>query len=74
MTATTTNTSFTGSIFHSIAGFFASIGNGLVSLGEMNSLVREAEHLLSLTDTQLAAKGLRRDEIVPHVFSGYMAM
>ena len=40
----------------------------LVRIAENNSRLREAERLNALTDDQLAARGLKREEIARHVF------
>ena len=51
-----------------LGGVFRAIGNALVTLGEANSRVRRAEALQALTDAELAAKGLKREDIPRHVF------
>lgn len=48
--------------------FFGAIGNALVAIGEANPRMRRIEALQRLSDAELAAKGLRRDDIVRHVF------
>lgn len=53
----------------SLGGIFRSIGGALVTLGEANSRVRRAEALQALSDEELAAKGLKREDIPRHVFS-----
>lgn len=50
------------------AAFFAGIGNFLTQLGENNHRVREVERLNAMSDEALAARGLRREDIVRHVF------
>lgn len=52
----------------SLRAFFAAIGRGLVWLGENNTRMRQIEHLTSLSDAELATKGLKREDIVRHVF------
>ncbi len=52
-----------------LGGVFRAIGNALVTLGEANSRVRRAEALQALSDEELAAKGLKREDIPRHVFS-----
>lgn len=49
-------------------GFFESIFNALVRVAEANSRTQEVERLQQLTDEQLAAKKIRREDIVRHVF------
>lgn len=62
----------TASHAHDTAPFFsrlmAGIGNTLVAIGEANPRLRRVEALQRLSDEQLAAKGLRREDIVRHVF------
>lgn len=55
-------------LLHNIAAPFIALGNALIRLGEANSRVKQAEFLQSLSDEQLAARGLTRDEIARHVF------
>lgn len=59
-------------------GFFTRLGTALLDLmgrvGErsyLSACVREAEALFALSDTELAARGLTRRGILPHVFGGY---
>ncbi|MBM2322928.1 MULTISPECIES: hypothetical protein [Marivita] len=53
-------------------GFFSSLLDGLTrgmsQVVEANSRIREVERLQALSDEALAAKGIRRDDIVRHVF------
>ena len=53
-------------------GFFSSLLGGLTrgmsQVVEANSRIREVERLQALSDEALAAKGIRRDDIVRHVF------
>ena len=53
-------------------GFFNSLLDGLTrgmsQVVEANSRIREVERLQALSDEALAAKGIRRDNIVRHVF------
>ena len=43
------------------------MGNGLIAMAEARNDVREIRALQSLSDEQLAARGLKRDEIVQTV-------
>jgi len=45
-----------------------SIGNALVAIGEAHPRLRRVEALQRLSDEQLAARGLKREDIVRHVF------
>ncbi len=53
-------------------GFFSSLLDGLTrgvsQVAEANSRIHEVERLQAMSDEALAAKGIRRDEIVRHVF------
>ncbi|MFC6688207.1 DUF1127 domain-containing protein [Jhaorihella thermophila] len=52
-----------------IATFFDGVIEGLARMAEMNSRVRQMNALMNLSDEQLAARGLRREDIARHVFS-----
>lgn len=54
-----------GNIF---AGFFTSIFNALASISESNVRVKEVQRLNDMSDEQLAGHGLKREDIVRHVF------
>ena len=49
-------------------GILRAIGNAFIHLAETNSRVRRAEALHALSDADLAAKGLKREDISRHVF------
>lgn len=53
-------------------GFFFSLLDGLTrgmsQVVEANSRIREVERLQAMSDEALAAKGIRRDDIVRYVF------
>lgn len=53
-------------------GLLERIGNFLMRIAESNHRIRRVEYLQSLSDEQLAARGIRRDAIVHHVFSDVM--
>lgn len=46
----------------------ANAGHFLISIGENNCRVREADRLRALSDEELSRKGLRREDITRHVF------
>ena len=54
------------------AGFFGTLLDRVLSafarIGENNSRVREADRLRSLSDSQLADLGVKREDIARHVF------
>ncbi|SLN60047.1 hypothetical protein ROJ8625_03044 [Roseivivax jejudonensis] len=49
-------------------GIFSRIMDGLVHIAETNHRVRRVQHLSALNDSELAARGLKREDIVRHVF------
>lgn len=51
-----------------LSGFLHAIGDFFTLITESNWRVREAERLQAMTDVQLAARGLRREDIARHVF------
>ncbi|WP_121630220.1 DUF1127 domain-containing protein [Tropicibacter alexandrii] len=56
--------------------FFANLYDGfiraMVNIAESNSRVKRVEALQALSDAELAARGLKRDDIVKHVFGDVM--
>lgn len=54
-----------GNIF---AGFFRSIFNALVFLAESDHRMKSIERLTAMSDDELAQRGLKREDIVRHVF------
>lgn len=57
------------SLFPSIRSIFAKVGHALVVAGENSSRMKRIEFLRGLNDQELASKGLKREDIVRHVFS-----
>lgn len=55
-----------------ISSPFRAIGNFLVLIMENNSRVQLVERLNAMSDEQLAAKGIKRDDIVRYVFRDYL--
>ncbi|SFK96314.1 DUF1127 domain-containing protein [Shimia haliotis] len=51
---------------------FRAIGRFFVAIMENNSRVQRVDALNAMTDEQLAERGLRREDIVRHVFGDYM--
>lgn len=70
MSVATTNETFTQSLVHRVAGLFTSLGHVIVALGEAGPRMKKLEQLSSMTDEELAAKGMRREDIVKYVFDG----
>lgn len=44
----------------------------LVMIGENNARVRQLERLQAMSDAELAARGLKRDQLVRYVFSDFL--
>ena len=55
-----------------IGAGLAAVGRFLSDLSNARRCALEAERLMALSDAQLARRGLRRDEIVSHVFRNHM--
>ncbi|GGB00298.1 DUF1127 domain-containing protein [Allosediminivita pacifica] len=51
-----------------IGNVFAHVGAVLTKMTESNHRVRQAKRLHEMSDAELAARGLKRDEIAHHVF------
>ena len=51
-----------------LTGVLHAIGDFFTLITESNWRVREAERLQAMSDSQLAARGLRREDIARHVF------
>ena len=64
-----TNTAVRGSAFAPVARFFQIIGDALVRIAESNGRLRHVRALEAMSDAELAARGLKREDIVRHVFS-----
>ena len=58
-------------ILRILAAPFTALGRGLVAMGEANSLSRQANFLHSLSDKELAERGIKREDIAQYVFGGY---
>lgn len=56
------------SILQIIAKPFVALENALIAIAEANPRYRHLEALSNMTDEELAAKGLKREDIVRHVF------
>lgn len=48
---------------------FIALGSGLVAIGEANTRYQTLNKLMDLSDADLAKRGLKRDDLVHHVFS-----
>ncbi|WP_299424899.1 DUF1127 domain-containing protein [uncultured Shimia sp.] len=72
MALTATHTTEHHALGHILTAPFRAIGNGLIAIMESNSRVQYVDRLNAMTDAQLEAKGIKRDEIVQHVFRDHM--
>jgi len=61
-------TAFAGKVLSKITSFFRSIGHSLVTATEASARFHQIEALQAKSDEELAKMGLRRDQIVHHVF------
>ncbi|MEP1330733.1 hypothetical protein [Pseudophaeobacter sp.] len=48
---------------------FVALGNLLIAIGEANHRDQTLRGLMAQSDAELARRGLKRDELVHHVFS-----
>ncbi len=49
-------------------GFFEGIGRGLTAYAERSTRMRQIGRLAAMSDAELAAMGLRRQDIARHVY------
>ena len=63
-----TTTALSSTIRDQADRFFARIGQGFNAWLELRSRRERIEALFALSDSELAARGLTRDQIVMHVF------
>ncbi len=49
--------------------FFAAIGKGLISMGENSSRYRQIQALQTLSDAELAERGIERENIIRVVYA-----
>ncbi len=62
------STGIADKVFSTIASFFRNIGNSLIAASEASSRIHQIQALEAKSDEELAEMGLRRDQIVHHVF------
>jgi hypothetical protein len=61
-------------IFPVILRWLNTAGEALASTSAAMACAREAERLMQLSDEELAARGLTRDQIARHVFGRHITM
>ena len=71
MATTITAPSTVNGAFNLLAAPFVAIGNWMIRLAESNTQVRKAQFLYGLSDEELAKRGLKREDIVTHVFGNF---
>lgn len=69
MTHTAINPAQSVSVLTLLAAPFTAIGRGLIRLAETNSRAKEVRFLKSLSDAELANRGIMREDIVRHVYN-----
>lgn len=57
-------------LFSAVADVFSGIYKALIRIGEANAKVIKIKHLHELTDEELSARGLKREDIVRLVMAG----
>jgi hypothetical protein len=60
------------SLWSGILAFFHNLGNSIDLAASSNARMRQMEQLDALSDAELAAKGLRREDITRHVFRDFL--
>lgn len=68
MAHATTNTTISIPVFSMIGRAFSAFGHWLVRIGEANPRIKAVQALNAMSDEQLAARGLKREDIVRHIF------
>ena len=61
------------SVFGLLAAPFAFLGKIMVAIGEANAASRAAMYYLDLSDEELAARGLNREEQVRKAFAPFIS-
>ncbi|WP_298843778.1 DUF1127 domain-containing protein [uncultured Roseobacter sp.] len=57
------------SVYNGIVSFFSSLGHSVVMASEARRRLEVVENLQARSDQELAALGLKREDIVRHVFN-----
>ncbi|WP_299354832.1 DUF1127 domain-containing protein [uncultured Shimia sp.] len=68
MAHTAHHTNFADSALHILAAPFIAIGKGMVALAESSSRYKQIEQLNAMSDQELADLGLKREDVVRHIF------
>lgn len=59
-------------VFKALRGLATAFTNGMLRIYEANEQKRQYERLATLSDAELAQRGLDRDGLVRAVFAGYL--
>ncbi len=69
MAATAARSRTVPSILGAVADVFVGIWSALIHIGEANSKVRRIQELSGLSDAELDARGIKRENIIRHVMA-----
>lgn len=61
------------SLFSPIASVARRFGRFMMETSDLMRCKREAERLFSMSDAELARRGLTRDRVIQHAFAGYLS-
>ncbi len=56
-------------VLNLLAKPFTALGKGLIAIAEANSRSQTLNTLMDMSEAELAKRGLKRDQLVHHVFS-----
>ncbi|MEP4036583.1 MULTISPECIES: DUF1127 domain-containing protein [unclassified Pseudophaeobacter] len=56
-------------VLNLLAKPFTALGKGLIAIAEANSRSQTLNSLMAMSDAELTKRGLKRDQLVHHVFS-----
>ncbi|SEO64880.1 hypothetical protein SAMN04490248_108125 [Salinihabitans flavidus] len=65
----TSNMPAAATVLDALTAPFRAVGRFMILIGENNTQVRKAQYLQSLSDEELAKRGMTREEIVRRVFA-----
>ncbi|MAC77181.1 MAG: DUF1127 domain-containing protein [Rhodobacteraceae bacterium] len=69
-----TQTTQSAGVLSAVQNFFSTIGHALVAVAEANPRMKKVQALQRMTDEELAARGLKREDIVRVVFHDVLYM
>jgi hypothetical protein len=61
------------SLWHLVVAPFVAFGRMIDLVSDAHARIARAERLLSLSDAALARRGLRREDVIRHVFADQLA-